>query len=134
MEKRSACPSDVTDEGEQGRTQAHQLARQAQSATGRTVKLACADPGYTGQHAAQVARDEGLEWPFIRSSGAKRGVALLPRRRAVERSFGEGNRFAGSRATASACPNPSPDYMSLSSSRDGTTRAVSYLRTRTHIL
>jgi hypothetical protein len=57
------------------------------------VKLAFADQGYTGDTAAQAARDEGMELQVIKLPEAKKGFVLLPRRWVVERSFGWLNRF-----------------------------------------
>lgn len=71
------------------------LARQVQQATGQTVTLAFADQGYTGEGAAQAARDEGIGLQAIKLSEAKKGFVLLPRRWVVERSFGWVNRFRG---------------------------------------
>jgi transposase len=64
-----------------------------QEVTGKTVKVAFADQGYTGEEAAQAARDEGIELQVIRLQEAKKGFVLLPRRWVVERSFGWLNRF-----------------------------------------
>jgi transposase len=83
----------VTPANEQERAQVAELARQVQQATGRTVKLAFADQGYTGQEPAQAAQDEGIELQVIKLSEAKKGFVLLPRRWVVERSFGWLNRF-----------------------------------------
>ena len=69
------------------------LARQVQEITGHTVKVAFADQGYTGEDAAQAARDEGIELQVIKLQAAKKGFVLLPRRWVVERSFGWLNRF-----------------------------------------
>src|SRR5246500_4608984 len=69
------------------------LARQVQQVTGQTVKVAFADQGYTGEEAAQAARDEGIELQVIKLAEAKKGFVLLPRRWVVERSFGWLNRF-----------------------------------------
>ncbi len=60
---------------EQERVQ--QLARQVQQATGQTVKLAFADQGYTGEGAAQAARDEGMELQVIKLSEAKKSSCCL---------------------------------------------------------
>ena len=83
----------ITPANEQERAQVAELARQVQQATGQTVKLAFADQGYTGEAAAQAARDEGIELQVIRLPEAKKGFVLLPRRWVVERSFGWLNRF-----------------------------------------
>jgi transposase len=64
-----------------------------QEVTGQTVKVAFADQGYTGEEAAQAARDEGIELQVIRLQEAKKGFVLLPRRWVVERSFGWLYRF-----------------------------------------
>jgi transposase len=83
----------ITPANEQERAQVGELARQAQHVTGQTVKLAFADQGYTGDTAAQAARDEGMELQVIMLPDAKKGFVLLPRRWVVERSFGWLNRF-----------------------------------------
>jgi transposase len=70
-----------------------ELARQVQEVTGQTVKVAFADQGYTGEEAAQAARDEGIELQVIKLAEAKKGFVLLSRRWVVERSFGWLNRF-----------------------------------------
>ena len=78
---------------EQERAQVAELARQVQHVTGQTVKPAFADQGYTGDTAAQAAREEGIELQAIKLPEAKKGFVLLPRRWVVERSFGWLNRF-----------------------------------------
>jgi len=83
----------VTPANEQERAQVAELARQVQEITGHTVKVAFADQGYTGEEAAQAARDEGVELQVIKLQEAKNGFVLLPRRWVVERSFGWLNRF-----------------------------------------
>jgi transposase len=59
----------ITPASEQERAQVAELARQVQHVTGQTVKLAFADQGYTGDTAAQAARDEGMD---CRSSNCPR--------------------------------------------------------------
>ncbi|MEM5316948.1 IS5 family transposase [Paraburkholderia sp. JHI869] len=83
----------ITPANEQERAQVAELARQVQHATGQTVKLAFAGQGYTGDNAAQGAREEGIELHVIKLPEAKKGFVLLPRRWVVERSFGWLNRF-----------------------------------------
>ncbi len=83
----------ITPANEQERAQVAELARQVQQVTGQTVKVAFADQGYTGEDAAQAARDEGIELQVIKLPDAKKGFVLLPRRWVVERSFGWLNRF-----------------------------------------
>jgi len=83
----------ITPANEQERAQVAELARQVQQVTGQTVKVAFADQGYTGEEAAQAARDEGIELQVIKLPEAKKGFVLLPRRWVLERSFGWLNRF-----------------------------------------
>jgi transposase len=83
----------ITPANEQERAQVQELAQQVQHVTGQTVKLAFADQGYTGDAAAQAAREEGIELQVIKLPEAKKGFVLLPRRWVVERSFGWLNRF-----------------------------------------
>jgi transposase len=83
----------ITPANEQERAQVQELAQQVQHVTGQTVKLAFADQGYTGDAAAQAAREEGIELQIIKLPEAKKGFVLLPRRWVVERSFGWLNRF-----------------------------------------
>ncbi|CAB3774505.1 hypothetical protein LMG29542_07882 [Paraburkholderia humisilvae] len=83
----------ITPANEQERAQAAELARQVQHVTGQTVKLAFADQGYTGDTAAQAARDEGMELQIIKLPEPKKGFVLLARRWVVERSFDWLNRF-----------------------------------------
>ena len=83
----------ITPASEQERAQVAELASQVPHVTGRTVKVAFADQGYTGEAPAQAALDEGIDLQVIKLSGAKKGFVLLPRRWVVERSFGWLNRF-----------------------------------------
>lgn len=83
----------VTAANEQDRAQVGELARQAQQATGKTVRMAFADQGYTGAVAADAAHAEGIAITVIKLPEAKRGFVLLPRRWVVERSFGWAARF-----------------------------------------
>jgi transposase len=83
----------ITPANEKERAPLAELARQVQQATGQTVKLTFADQGYTGETAAQAARDEGIALQIIKLPEAKKGFVLLPRRWVVERSFGWLNRF-----------------------------------------
>lgn len=62
----------ITPANEQERAQVGELARQVQHVTGQTVKLAFADQGYTGDTAAQAARDEGMELQVIKLPEAKK--------------------------------------------------------------
>ncbi|MFT3928639.1 MAG: IS5 family transposase [Myxococcales bacterium] len=83
----------VTPANEQERAQVGALAQEVQHATGETVKVVFADQGYTGQDAAEAAREEGIELHVVKLPEAKKGFVLLPRRWVVERSFGWVNRF-----------------------------------------
>ena len=69
----------VTPASAQDRAQVAALAEAVQAATGERVELAYVDAGYTGERPAEAA--------------AARGIALLPRRWVVERSFGWMARF-----------------------------------------
>jgi transposase len=83
----------ITPANEQERAQVAELARQVQHVTGQTVKLAFADQGYTGDTAAQAAREEGIELQVIKLPKAKKGFVLLPRRWVTECSLGWLNCF-----------------------------------------
>ncbi len=89
----------VTPANEQERAQVAELARQVQEITGHTVKVAFADQGYTGEEAAQAARDEGVELQVIKSSAALAGSTDS----------------AASRETMNGYPKPLPAFISLSS-------------------
>jgi transposase len=83
----------VTPADEQDRAQVGQLAQAVQEATGETVEVAFVDQGYTGEDAAQAAREHGLRLEVVKVPQAKKGFVLLPRRWVVERSFGWMARF-----------------------------------------
>jgi transposase len=68
----------VTPANEQERAQVAELARQVQQVTGRTVKVAFADQGYTGKEPAQAALDEGIELQVIKLEETKKGFVLFP--------------------------------------------------------
>ena len=78
----------LTPANEQDRAQVGQLAQAIQQATGETVELTYVDQGYTGDDAAQAAEAHGLQLEVVKLPEAKKGFVLLPRRWAVERSFG----------------------------------------------
>jgi transposase len=75
------------------REQVAALAEQVQQATGNHVELAFVDQGYTGEDAAEAAKQHGLRLEVMKHTEAKRGVVLLPRRWVVERSFAWAARF-----------------------------------------
>jgi len=83
----------VTPADEQERQQVAELSRQVQEVTGQHVKLAWVDQGYTGETAANAAKEEGIELVVVKLPEAKRGFVLLPRRWVVERSFAWKSRF-----------------------------------------
>lgn len=83
----------VTPADEQERAQVKVLCQAVQEATGKTVKLAWADQGYTGQQAHNDAQAHGVQLEVVKLSEAKKGFVLLPRRWVVERSFGWLARF-----------------------------------------
>jgi transposase len=83
----------VTAANEQERAQVAELARKVQEVTGGKVEIAYVDQGYTGEDAAQQAKQEGIKLTVVKHSQAKRGFVLLPRRWVVERTFGWIGRF-----------------------------------------
>src|SRR5882724_5712479 len=90
----------VTSASQQDRAQVRALARDVQKATGKSVKLAFVDQGYTGEKPAADAKKHGIELSVVKLPYAKRGFVLLPRRWVVERSFAWAARF----------PPPPKDY------------------------
>ena len=83
----------VTPANEQDREQVGKLAKQVQEITGQSVELAYVDQGYTGESAAQDARQYGIRLEVVKHTEAKRGFILLPRRWVVERSHAWSARF-----------------------------------------
>lgn len=83
----------VTPADQQDRAQVGPLAKAVQRATGKHVKKAFADQGYTGEAPAAAAAQHGLKLEIIKHTEAKRGFVLLPRRWVVERSFAWAARF-----------------------------------------
>lgn len=83
----------VTPADEQDRAQVKELTRQVQKVTGKSVKAAFVDEGYTGEQAASDAAEQGIELKVVKLPEAKRGFVLLPRRWVVERSFAWAARF-----------------------------------------
>ena len=59
----------------------------------RPVDLACVDQGYTGERAADAAREHGIELEEVKLAEAKRGFVLLLRGWVVERTFAWATRF-----------------------------------------
>jgi transposase len=51
------------------------------------------DQGYTGEDAAEAAKQHGIRLEVVKHSEAKRGFVLLPRRWVVERTLGWLGRF-----------------------------------------
>jgi transposase len=83
----------VTAANEGDRAQVQRLAKAVQEATEHNVQVAYVDAGYTGDAAAEAAKEEGIRLEVVKLPGAKRGFVLLPRRWVVERSFGWAARF-----------------------------------------
>lgn len=83
----------VTPADEQDRAQVKRIAKDVQKATGKSVKLAFVDQGYTGPKPAEAAKKQGVELHVVKLPEAKRGFVLLPRRWVVERSFAWMARF-----------------------------------------
>ena len=83
----------VTSADKQDRAQVKALAKDVQKVTGKSVKLAFVDQGYTGETPAADAKKHGIELSVVKLPEAKRGFVLLPRRWVVERSFAWAARF-----------------------------------------
>jgi transposase len=78
----------VTSANKHDRDQADELARRPQEVTEQSVELAYADQGYTGDRLAEAAEMHSIALEVVKLPEAKRGFVSLPRRWAVERSFG----------------------------------------------
>ncbi len=78
---------------EQERAQVASLAREVQAACGQSAQIAFADQGYTGEDAAQAAKERQIRLEVVKHTQAKRGFVLLPWRWVVERTFGWLGRF-----------------------------------------
>lgn len=83
----------VTAANQQDRDQVGALAQAVQHVTGQSVELAYVDAGYTGQRAAEAAKEHGIQLEVVKLKEAKKGFVLLPKRWVVERSFGWAARF-----------------------------------------
>ena len=83
----------VTTANEQDREQVGGLAQAVQQVTGQHVELAYVDAGYTGERAAEAAKEHGIKLEVVKLKEAKKGFVLLPKRWVVERSFGWAARF-----------------------------------------
>jgi len=83
----------VTPANQGDRTQVQTLCQQVQEVTGHNIQLAYVDQGYSGDDAAQAAQQQGVQLEVVKSSEAKRGFVLLPKRWVVERSFAWATRF-----------------------------------------
>ena len=81
----------AADEGD--RVQVAALAEEIQQVTGNSVELAYVDQGYTGEAAAEAARQHGICLEVVKHPMARRGFVLLPRPWVVERSFAWAARF-----------------------------------------
>ena len=69
------------------------LTEQVQAVTEGAVQKVFADGGYTGDKAAQAAKENGVELEIVKLSEAVRGFVVLPKRGIVERSFAWKTRF-----------------------------------------
>lgn len=83
----------ITPANAQERAQVSELSKAVQAATGNNVTMAFVDQGYTGDAAAEAAKEEGITLNVVKLPDAKRGFVLLPRRWVVERSFAWKSRF-----------------------------------------
>jgi hypothetical protein len=63
------------------------LAEVVQQITGENVELAYVDRAHSGEAAKQAATSHGSNWRWSNMARAKRGLVLLPRRRAIEGNF-----------------------------------------------
>jgi transposase len=73
-----------TPANEQDRAQVGELAQAIQEVTGSHVEVAFVDQGYTGDAAAEAAKEHGIRLEVVKRTFAKRGFVLLPRRWVVE--------------------------------------------------
>jgi transposase len=83
----------VTPANEQERAQVGELAQAIQSSVDEPVQVAFVDQGYTGEHPAAAAAQQGIHLEVVKHHEAKHGFVLLPRRWVVERSFAWAARF-----------------------------------------
>ena len=83
-----ASPADGQD-----RAQVAALAAEVHAATGEAVELSHADQGEAGAQPAADAVARGIWLEVVRLPAAKRGFALPPRRRVVERNSTRAARF-----------------------------------------
>jgi transposase len=83
----------VTQANEQKRAQVAALAQRVQTVSGDHVDVAFLDLGYTGEHVAKAAQEQGITLEVVKLPEAKRGFVLLPHRWVVERSFAWAARF-----------------------------------------
>ena len=83
----------TTPANEQERAQVGVLVQEVQKVCGQSVKLAFVDQGYTGEDAAEQAKEQGIQLQVVKHTTAKRGFVLLPRRWVVERTFAWMARF-----------------------------------------
>jgi len=83
----------VTPANQQDREQVGKLCGEVQKQTQRSVELAFVDQGYTGDKAENAASQHKIELVVVKTSEAKRGFVLLPRRWVIERSFAWLTRF-----------------------------------------
>src|SRR6266702_1156129 len=77
----------VTPANEQDRAQVGELAQAIQEVTDSHVEVAFVDQGYTGDAAAEAAKEYGIRLEVVKRTFAKRGFVLLPSLWVVERSF-----------------------------------------------
>jgi transposase len=81
-------PANADDRAEVGR-----IAKAIQAETGDSVEVAFVDQGYTGEKAADAAKEHGIELRVVKLPDIKRGFVLLPKRWIVERTFAWSTRF-----------------------------------------
>lgn len=77
----------VTPANEGDRARVGELAEAVQQVTGESVEVGFVDQGYTGEHAAGEAEQQGIRLEVVKLPGARRSFVLVPWRWVVERSF-----------------------------------------------
>lgn len=77
----------VTPANAQDRSQVGKLVQAVQEEVCTSVEIGFVDQGYTGEAAANEAKERGVELHVVKQPEAKRGFVLLLRRWVVERSF-----------------------------------------------
>ncbi len=110
----------VTAANEQDRAQVGELAAAVQEVTGHNVELAFVDQGYTGEAAAQAAKEQGMRLEVVKLPQAKRGFVLLLHRWVVDNTT--------SPSGATSPPHAKTDCACKRKSANGSIRIANRLR------